>query len=549
MNTVWSKLTRSLRAFRAARAGNVAITFALASLPVVGTIGFAVDYSRANSVKVAIQSALDSTALMLSKDAATITNTDLQTRALAYFNSLFNNPDVTGIAVNAVYSTTGGSHLVVSATGSVATNFLGLIGYNAITVGGTATAAWGSTRLRVALVLDTTGSMADDGKMTALKSSTKNLLTQLSSAASTNGDVYVSIVPFSRDVRVDASSNYNASWIDWTDWAAPPANSMPSMSVGPGSNCPYSSWTNGFTCSPTPTSTSTTSRIPSSGTYSGYICPSVNSSTGSYYNGCYNSTQYSANGSSASCSGHSNCTCTNTGSAKHCATNSGYYEHAWVVNDKSTWNGCITDRGDPLSTGATAPSSADYDRLVSAPVSGTTASYYPAEQYSMCTTAMMGLNYNWAAMSSMVDSLTPSGNTNQPVGLVWGWQSLVGGGPLTAPAKDPDYSYTDVIILMSDGLNTQDRWYSSQSSIDKRMYDSTKSGIGTCANIKNSGVTIYTIQVNTGGDPTSTLLQNCAGSPEKLVDTSKFYMVTSANGLGAVFTEIGTNLTKLRVAN
>ena len=35
----------------------------------------------------------------------------------------------------------------------------------------------------------------------------------------------------------------------------------------------------------------------------------------------------------------------------------------------------------------------------------------------------------------------PNGNTNQPIGLVWGWQSLVGGGPLTAPAKDSNYTY------------------------------------------------------------------------------------------------------------
>ena len=35
----------------------------------------------------------------------------------------------------------------------------------------------------------------------------------------------------------------------------------------------------------------------------------------------------------------------------------------------------------------------------------------------------------------------------------------------------------------------------------------------TCNNIKAAGITLYTIQVNTGGEPTSTLLQNCAGSP------------------------------------
>jgi hypothetical protein len=72
------------------------------------------------------------------------------------------------------------------------------------------------------------------------------------------------------------------------------------------------------------------------------------------------------------------------------------------------------------------------------------------------------------------------------------------------------------------------------------MYD--KSGNGTCANIKAAGITIYTIQVNTGHDPTSTLLQNCASSSDK------FFLVTSASGIADVFNDIGTNLTKLRVA-
>jgi Mg-chelatase subunit ChlD len=44
-------------------------------------------------------------------------------------------------------------------------------------------AVWGITRLHVALVLDNTGSMADAGKMNALKIATKNLLKQLHGAA------------------------------------------------------------------------------------------------------------------------------------------------------------------------------------------------------------------------------------------------------------------------------------------------------------------------------------------------------------------------------
>ena len=74
------------------------------------------------------------------------------------------------------------------------------------------------------------------------------------------------------------------------------------------------------------------------------------------------------------------------------------------------------------------------------------------------------------------------------------------------------------------------------------MYDKTNNGNGTCANIKAAGITIYAIQVNTGGDPTSTLLQNCAS------DVSKFFLLTSANQIVTTFNTIGTNLTKLRIA-
>jgi len=64
----------------------------------------------------------------------------------------------------------------------------------------------------------------------------------------------------------------------------------------------------------------------------------------------------------------------------------------------------------------------------------------------------------------------------------------------------------------------------------------------TCSNIKAAGITLYTIQVNTDGDPTSTLLQNCAS------DSSKFFLLTSANQIVSTFAQIGTNLSKLHIA-
>jgi len=66
----------------------------------------------------------------------------------------------------------------------------------------------------------------------------------------------------------------------------------------------------------------------------------------------------------------------------------------------------------------------------------------------------------------------------------------------------------------------------------------------TCTNIKNAGIQIYAIQVNTSSppDPTSTLLQNCASN------ASKFFLLTSADQIITTFKAIGTTLSKLHIA-
>ena len=392
------------------------------------------------------------------------------------------------------------------------TTFLAVLGYNSISIGGSSTTKWGSTRLRVALVLDNTGSMAQSGKLSALKTATKNLLTQLKDAASVDGDVYVSIIPFVKDVNVGNGVG-NASWIDWS--LTIPSGSTPSSSVGPGSNCPYSSgWNNNSACVTQPGGSTITNTIPSSGSNKGYICP-----TNSI--GCYDSvaqtttgTKVISSGWGASCGYVSNCSCSGSSSNKVCTqtTTTTTYLHTWFV-DPSNWNGCVTDRGSNSAPG----SNAGYDQTVTQPTTSIPETLFPAEQYSSCPQAMKGLNYDWSAMNTLVNNMQANGNTNQPIGLVWGWQSLVGGGPFTVPPMDSNYQYSQIIILLTDGLNTEDRWYNAnQTAIDNRMYQNGN-GTGTCANIKATGITIYAIQVNTGGDPTSTLLQNCASDSEQVL--------------------------------
>lgn len=406
---------------------------ALTAIPLMGAVGVAVDFSRANATRTAFQAALDSTALALSKQAATQTKEALQATATEKFNALFSRPDATNVAVTAEYSGTAGSKLVLSATATVATNFLGVLGYSSIDIGASATSTWGNTRLRVALALDNTGSMASDDKMTALKTASKNLLAQLQAAATNAEDVYVSVVPFNKDVNMGAG-NYDKEWVRWDLWEAE--------------------------------------------------------------NGTCSKSRY-----------HSQHRCVSNG-------------HTWTPASHADWNGCVTDRDQ------------NFDTTNDAPVAD--ATLYPAEQYGSCPAAIIGLTNNWTDLGAKIDAMQPAGNTNQAIGLQAAWQTLTA-APFTVPAMDPNYKYTQVIILLTDGLNTENRWYDSASPINARQQK-------TCDNAKAAGIVLYTVQVSTGGDPESALLKNCAS------DTSKFYMLTSATQIVTTFSQIGTALSNLRIA-
>ena len=414
--------------------GGVAPLMAVVAVPVLAVVGMAVDYTRANAARTAFQVSLDATALMLSKDAANVDGTVLQTQATDTFNALYKHPEVNNITVTPAYTSgIDGSHLTLHGTGVINTNFLGVIGVNQIDISATAVSTWGNTRLRVALVLDNTGSMSSAGKMTALKTATHNLLGQLKSAAHQPEDVYVSIIPFSKDVNF-GPANYDQSWLRWDLWDP--------------------------------------------------------------LNGTCSDNRYSKQ---SSCVSHGK---------------------IWTPAPHNTWNGCVTDRDQ------------NYDTTNNAPVAG--ATLYPAEQYSSCSVPLMQLSNDWTALNAKVDAMQPVGNTNQAIGLQVGWQSLTA-APFTIPPVDPDHKYQTVIILLTDGLNTENRWYTSQTSIDNRQKK-------TCDNVKAAGITLYTVQVNTGGDATSTLLQDCASDP------GKFFLLTSAVQIVTTFGQIGTALQNLRLS-
>src|SRR3954469_19113214 len=87
--------------FRKSEDGNIAAIFAIALVPLLGFVGAAVDYTRANAARSSMQAALDSTALMVSKDLSQgiITTSQVSTKAQAYFAALYTNKDANSVSV------------------------------------------------------------------------------------------------------------------------------------------------------------------------------------------------------------------------------------------------------------------------------------------------------------------------------------------------------------------------------------------------------------------------------------------------------------------
>jgi len=634
------QLRNHMRAFPKARSGNVAMIFGLSLIPLCLAAGVGLDMSRAMITRARMGAALDAAGLAIGSKPG-MSNDEMTALANQYFKQNYTaDPNVYGQPAQVVVNRPAGSQTITLTTNvAMPTTLMRIAGLDTMGVNVSSQITWGQTKLWVALVLDNTGSMceppngasfpcpnpASTTKIYALQQATHNLLTMLKDAAANNGDVLVSIVPFSKDVTV-GTSYVGESWIDWTDWEAEPPNVTIASSIGPGSSCPFTDSSNrrkspyGYYCMNDSTSdlgdasTATkVSKVPASG----LICPGVDNGSyntpgnggfaraGHYWNGCYDSvptntlvttsTSTSSNNSVASCTSNSNgngvcsgstSTSTNTsttGPNVTTATTSGYsgdsgptttsstaapvtgspstkcttknrkttctttvttsttttttsvtstgaapYNHNWVANSHSNWRGCIMDRAQ------------DYDTQNVAPTGG---AKFPAENSDNCPPGIVSplpkasdvadktaWDAYWSNLSTEVDAMVANGNTNQGVGLAWGWQTLTNAVPYSPGTLPTDTR--KVLILLTDGANTQNRWSTSATDIDSR----TKK---TCQAIKDDNITVYTVLVMAGS---SSMLQGCAS------DTTKYFELSKPDDIVTTFAQIGTQITNLRVS-
>ena len=216
-----------LRSFLRNSSGNTAIIFSLAAIPLLLAGGAAVDMVRANRTQAVLQAAADAAALaggtksgktgsikQLVKDYLEING------ALAALDYVEN--------IEAIRDKKKGT-LTVKIEGKIKTSLMAIAGIDTMDIGAMSEVMMGNRALEIALVLDNTESMNYEGRLTALKVSAKELVTQVFDNKDPDTYVKIGIVPFANYVNVGLSrrgeswmnvppdSTYETSWNEYPD--------------------------------------------------------------------------------------------------------------------------------------------------------------------------------------------------------------------------------------------------------------------------------------------------------------------------------------------
>lgn len=193
--------------------GAVAVLMGVLIVPLILSVGVAVDFANSHSARSTLQSIADAAAL-----AGASTSTNKHAIAKAFFDQeVAARPQLAG-ATSRINLANG----VVTVTGnhSVPTKFMKLAGFDEVAVQVTSVAETGSGPLELVIALDATTSMASLGSRQQAYQAIEQVLGEvLDSAQSSSGAAatYVSLLPFSDRVAIPT---LNQSWVT----GARPAN-------------------------------------------------------------------------------------------------------------------------------------------------------------------------------------------------------------------------------------------------------------------------------------------------------------------------------------
>jgi len=215
-----SPATAALRRYLAGDEGSLTIFTLFIFVVILMICGMAVDLMRFESKRVALQSTLDRAVLAAANMDQTLEPDDVVA-------DYFNKSGIAGVQFK-THSDKTTTFRNVQAASSVVVRpfFMQLLGIDSLAAPASGGAHEGLTKVEISLVLDVSGSMKDNDKLTNLKAAAKDFVDTVLAKNSTTSESLtdISIIPFSTQVNAGAtiasylnySGEQNTSFcVDW----------------------------------------------------------------------------------------------------------------------------------------------------------------------------------------------------------------------------------------------------------------------------------------------------------------------------------------------
>ena len=220
------------------------------------------------------------------------------------------------------------------------------------------------------------------------------------------------------------------------------------------------------------------------------------------------------------------------------------YDTAFVNNPESKsfnqgsssqWWGCVLEQ---------APSN-DIKNVASSP-KWNMYKYSSTNRNNGCNKSyILPLTNSYGSVKSKIDSLYASGNTLSNLGMVWGYRVLSPEAPFREGTNWTDKKVKKVALLMTDGDNNIGSAYSGYgpwSTYSLTDHDLDVKLAATCENMKNDGITVYTVTFTSGiNETTRAYFRNCAS------EESKYYNAPSQEDLIDAFEAISRELSNIHI--
>ncbi|MEI4194423.1 TadE/TadG family type IV pilus assembly protein [Roseovarius sp. E0-M6] len=207
----FDRIKRHARTFRRDEDGTVTILSLFFFLIMIAAGGIAIDMMRYEMERARIQTTLDSAVLAAAgspfgSDSRTIVEDYFETAGMSDYLNAEEAGDIT--------STVTASKVKASASMTMNTYLMKLSGVKTLSTSGSSVAERRVPKLEVVLVLDVSGSMGRNSKLTNLKSAAKDFVSTVLSS-SEQGNTVISLVPFSWSVT-PTNAMYSALAIEET---------------------------------------------------------------------------------------------------------------------------------------------------------------------------------------------------------------------------------------------------------------------------------------------------------------------------------------------